>query len=37
MANDETLGDTLGDEAEGMVMVDFQGCAVFCKLNDLCV
>ena len=29
MANDETLGDTLGDEAEGMVMVDFQGRAVF--------
>ena len=28
MVNDETLGDTLGDEAEGMVMVDFQGCAV---------
>ena len=37
MVNDETLGDTLGDEAEGMVMVDFQGCAVFFKLNDLCV
>jgi hypothetical protein len=25
---DETLGDTLGGEAEGLVMVDFQGYAV---------
>ena len=23
--DDETLGDTLGDEEEGMVMIDFQG------------
>lgn len=26
--NDETLGDTLGDEAEGLVMVDFEGYTV---------